>query len=280
MSANKNTADFFPQKSDLACERHRTSSCKHGVLYREATWGEIRFSALLLEEGEEDMPRGRYLSLHFPPPALWTEKTEKELTAALAAAILFFSPPTERILVVGLGNRRLTADAYGPLASDGIYATAALPDVAARLGLLSPVRTAVFVPDVFARTGIESVRSVESAAALSRAGAVLALDALAATAQERLLCVLELTDTGTVPGGGVKRGKHALSEATLGIPVTSIGLPTVVRTDAEHFLIPRDLEEGVAALAALTAKAVNLAFGGSAPDFPVSFEHLFSKEEP
>lgn len=267
--------------SDLACERHRAAPSERGVRYREAKWRELLFTALTVEkENDLGKPPGRYLSVCFSPTALWTADSVRALTEALATAILFFlSPSPKCVLVAGLGNRRMTADALGPLVCDGVLATAALPKAAAALGLSPPVRTAVFVPDVFARTGIESTKSIACAGELCAADAVLAIDALAAHDSARLLRVLELTDTGTVPGGGVKQGTASLSQEVLGIPVISIGLPTVIRTDAAHFLIPHDLEEGVAEIASLTAQAINNAFGPDPPRIPFSFEKLFSKEE-
>jgi len=279
---------FPPRKSlpdsDLACERSPSDLCGEDAIYREVTWESIRLSALTLtaEGGRRiDKPAGRYLSLAFPAPALWSSADKKHLSAAIAAAIRFFlATPPSRVLVAGFGNRRLTADAFGPLVADSVTASAALPEGLGSLSHTFPSRTAVFVPDVFAQTGIDSVKSVSAAAHIVSANAVVALDALAAAEKERLLSVLELTDTGTVPGGGVKRGGRALCEASLGIPVIFLGLPTVIRAGGSHFLIPRDLEAGITAIAAATAEGINAAFGGDTPTLPFSFASLFSKEEP
>ena len=78
----------------------------------------------------------------------------------------------------------------------------------------------------------------------------------------------------------MKRGGTALSPGTLGIPVISIGLPAVIRADGSHLLIPRDLEQGVAAIADATAAGINAAFDGSAAPLPFSLASLFSEEEP
>ena len=278
---------FFPPKplpeSDLACERSPTSICGSDAIYHEREWEELRLSALTLTEAggrRVGKPCGRYLSIAFPPPVLWSQKTGKHISDALAATLAFFlSPLPSRVLVAGLGNRRLTADTFGPLTADGVTASAALPEALRGRGLLSPVSVSVCVPDVFPRTGIDSVRSVAATARLAEAEAVIVLDALAAAERDRLLSVLEITDTGTVPGSGVKRGGSALCTATLGCPVLSCGLPTVIRADEEHFVVPRDLETGVAEIAGVVASGINAIFSGEMPTLPFSIEMLFSKEE-
>lgn len=269
--------------SDLAKERIDPAQMRTEGLLREGRFGDMRLCALTItQEASQRLgrPAGRYISLDFSPYLLFAEETAEALCRALSAVLVFFlSPLPSRVLIAGLGNRRLTADAYGALTAEGITATAALPKEAGALGLLPPVRTAVYVPDVMARTGIDSVQSVCAAARLAEADALIAIDALATATRENLLSVLEITDTGTVPGGGVKQGKEALSRAALGIPVIAIGLPTVVRADAAHFIVPRDLETGVAELAGITARAIELALSGNAPPPPFSLEELFLKEK-
>ena len=278
---------FFPPSplgssdSDLALERHRAAKGARGIRYAEARHGEILFSAITVDENgaaELQKPCGRYLSLHFSPILTWCDTTEQELTSALAAALAYFLLPAKRVLVAGLGNRRLTPDAFGPLAADGVTVSAALPEALRALGVAPPVRVSVTSPDVFAHTGIESAALVASAARLAEADAVLAIDALAARERERLLSVFEIADSGTVPGAGMKRGREALTADTLGIPVIALGLPTVVRADASHFLVPQTLEEGVATLSSLVSRAIDLALGFSPPTLPFSLSSLFLEE--
>lgn len=269
--------------SDLALDRHRASPKKKGVIFREALFGDVHFSALTVRENAKDFgkPAGRYLSIAFPSPALWSEEEEEELLLAVQLAIrVFFKSPPRRLLIAGLGNRRLTADSLGPLVAERVNTTASLPEaIFAQFGIPIDTRVAICAPDVFSKTGIESVRTVEAASRLFDADALLAFDALATSEKERLLRVIELTDTGTVPGGGVKQGKEALTAATLGIPTVAVGVPTVVRADAEHFLVPRDLEEGISAIASLLSRAVDLAFHGDAPNADFSIQELFVSEE-
>ncbi len=274
-----------PGESDLAYERHRADPKKEGVFYKEARVGDILFSALTVSEAGEaavGKPKGRYLSLHFSPSSFLTDEQKESIQLAFCAALrYFFEVPPKRLLVAGLGNRRLTADSLGPLTADKIEVSATIPpSLSEELGFSLPTRVGVSVPDVFAKTGIESVRSIEAAAALFEADALLVFDALAATEPRRLLSAIEICDSGTVPGGGVKNSRLALSEAMLGIPVVSVGVPCVVRTKGDFFLVPRSLEEGVHALSEILAGASNLAFSPFPPAYPFALKNLFSEEEP
>ena len=58
--------------------------------------------------------------------------------------------------------------------------------------------------------------------------AVIAIDALASRRLERLGCTLQISDTGISPGAGVGNHRTKICEETLGVPVISIGVPTVV----------------------------------------------------
>ena len=280
MSENRLLAGT-PGASDLASERHRILGGTGGVC-KEQRLGELLLTALTVDKergARLDKPCGRYLAISFPPRLLRSEETEASLSRTLAAVLAYFLLPASEVLVAGLGNRRLTPDAFGPMTADGISVTAALPRELAKIGALPPTRVSVCAPDVFAHTGIESVESIAAAARLSRAQAVLAVDALASSDKERLLTVFEISDSGTVPGAGMKRGRAVLSSEALGIPVVALGLPTAVRVDTSHFLVPQELEEGVTALASVASHAIDLAFGFSPPTLPFPLSSLFTEEK-
>ena len=262
-------------KSDLALERRRRDPKEEGVFYKETVlWG-IRFTALTVT-GECDLPKGKTLSISLPDGLAWSESERKHLLNALRQALrVFFPTPCARLLVAGLGNRRLTADALGPKVAELVEVSALLPEAVLPRGF---TRVAVCIPDVLSQTGIESVSTVAAAAKIHRADALLTVDALAARDRERLFRVIEITDTGTVPGGGVKRGKLSLSREKLGIPVVSIGVPTVVRVGEEHFLVVRGMEEELDTLSPLIAAAIDLHFSGSPLREEKAISSLFDAE--
>jgi len=57
---------------------------------------------------------------------------------------------------------------------------------------------------------------------------IIAVDALASRRAGRVCATVQLSDTGIIPGSGVGNHRAALNRETLGVPVISIGVPTVV----------------------------------------------------
>ena len=86
----------------------------------------------------------------------------------------------------------------------------------------------VLAPGVLGTTGIEAGEVVRGVMDRVHPSLVIAVDALAARRLSRLMCTIQLTDTGITPGSGVGNARAALDERTLGVPVIAIGVPTVV----------------------------------------------------
>ena len=57
---------------------------------------------------------------------------------------------------------------------------------------------------------------------------LIVIDALASRSIDRISSTIQISDTGIVPGAGVGNTRQEISEKTLGIPIISIGIPTVV----------------------------------------------------
>ena len=125
-----------------------------------------------------------------------------------------------RILTVGLGNRDITADAIGPITVGKLTVNGHLDTETTKHFAISP--------DVLGKTGIESYVLIKAAVICAKADAVIVVDALAARDAARLYHTVQIGTCGIIPGSGVGNHRHALTEATLGVPVIAIGVPTIV----------------------------------------------------
>lgn len=135
-------------------------------------------------------------------------------------------PSEGTLLVACLGNAAITPDALGPRAARWVLATR---HVAGREQLFRKFRpVAVLAPGVLGQTGIETAGIIRTVAREIGASAVLAIDALAARDLSRLGRTVQIADCGIAPGAGVGNDRAELSRHTLGIPVVSMGIPTVV----------------------------------------------------
>ena len=230
-------------RTDLAVEAHalwresagETTRLK-GVAAREEQVEGMTVTRveILDQEGARALgkPEGTYLTLDVSP--LWRREEDAFPRAVRAVAALLgpLLPEEGPVLAAGLGNQAMTPDALGPRSLDHLLVTRHLGEA---LPQLRPV--AGLGAGVLGTTGMEVAGWVRGAAEQVGPAAVIVVDALAARDLERLCATVQIADTGLVPGSGVGNHRMALNRETLGVPVISVGVPTVV--DAET--IARDL---------------------------------------
>lgn len=173
-------------------------------------------------------PKGRYITIETAP--LW--KSSPDMTEEICAAadsLRNLLPEDGNILVVGLGNSGITPDALGPQVIGKILATRHIgAELAESIGLGSLRKVSAIAPGVMGQTGIETGEIVSALVKHIQPVAVIVVDALAAREIERLGCTIQISDSGISPGSGVLNARKELCEKTLGVPVFSIGVPTVV----------------------------------------------------
>lgn len=229
-------------------------------------------------------PVGKYVTLTLDGLKRREPDAFGRAVRALAAEVkeLLPLPESASVLVVGLGNRAVTPDAVGPLATGHTLVTRHLVEsLPEQFGAFRPV--AAIATGVLGTTGMESG---EMAAALCRRlkpDAVVAIDALASRNLGRVCSTIQLANTGIVPGSGVGNARAALDESTLGVPVLAVGVPTVVdgatlaadilaeagKGELEPealrahgggvFVTPRDIDERVADLSRVIGYGLTLA---------------------
>lgn len=134
------------------------------------------------------------------------------------------------VLVVGLGNREVTPDALGPRVVDNLFITRHIIKEYGKyaFGEKNVNRISSIVPGVMAQTGMESLEIIHGIIDETKPDIVIVIDALAARSTKRLNRTIQVTDTGINPGSGVGNHRHGLNKKSLGVPVISIGIPTVV----------------------------------------------------
>lgn len=153
----------------------------------------------------------------------------RSLLELIAQELRALLPEEGPVLAAGLGNRAVTPDALGPLTSERVLATRYIRGELARVTGLDGLRpVAVVSPGVLGCTGMEAFEVLKAIAAEIRPAAVVAVDALAARTPSRLGCTVQISSGGISPGAGVGNSRPRIDESTLGVPVVSMGIPTVV----------------------------------------------------
>ena len=229
---------MFSKRTDLALEakeiwqeRAEKTSRLSGVKAKKQTVAgyPVTRVEILNQEGETALgkPRGTYLTLDLSD--YWARRDGFFERAARTVGQLLkpMLPESGAVLVVGLGNEAMTPDAIGPLTADSVLVTRHL--IAAMPRHFSGFRpVAVCRTGVLGTTGIESAEAVKALVGEVQPSAVIAVDALASRRTGRVCTTIQISDTGIIPGSGVGNHRAALNTDTLGIPVFSIGVPTVV----------------------------------------------------
>ncbi|WP_406944428.1 GPR endopeptidase [Halobacillus sp. SY10] len=134
----------------------------------------------------------------------------------------------DRGLIVGLGNQNVTPDALGPLVTEEVYVTSHLFELHPETVSDGYRPVSAFTPGVMGVTGIETSDMVHGIIEQTKPDFVLVIDALASRSINRINATIQLSDTGIHPGSGVGNKRKEISRETYGIPVISIGVPTVV----------------------------------------------------
>ena len=119
-------------------------------------------------------------------------------------------------LIVGLGNRLMRSDSLGPSCIEKI----GLYESKGKLYLLSP--------GVASQSGIESKELIKCAISATGATNLILIDSLATSSIDRLCSTIQISSTGLCPGSGTNGSRERISEEELGIPIVSIGVPTVI----------------------------------------------------
>lgn len=258
-----------------------------GVLYQETEKGDVRISTIDIvnETGEQKLGKkqGRYITISYPTASGLGYSDFIELCDVLAEQLRTVCPRAERILVCGLGNRELAADAVGVIAVENVLVTHHIKENDEKLFASSGFfDISAISPGVMARTGMESADVVKGIVERLRPDVVIAIDSLAAREASRLARTIQLSDTGIAPGSGVGNRRAAFDKDYIGVPVVAVGVPTVVDTAtlvhdalAEQqidettlmslsglFVSPKEIDGIVGNVGRIIGYAINRAFHG------------------
>lgn len=184
------------------------------------------------ENGEKAIGKkmGNYITVECPDLALRDEIAREKTAKAVAEELKALMTQKERegtILVVGLGNKNVTADAIGPKVCDKVFVTRHMKQwvpeyIDERAGTISAI-----APGVLGVTGLETMEVIRGIVENIKPSLVVAIDALAARQLSRISTTIQLSDAGIAPGSGIGNKRKEISKETLGVSVIAIGVPMV-----------------------------------------------------
>ncbi|HLR33768.1 MAG TPA: GPR endopeptidase [Tissierellales bacterium] len=175
-------------------------------------------------------PIGSYITIEIPQLKSADEELRDKASKILAKEIKVLAKNDKRTktLIVGLGNWNVTPDALGPKVIENVIVTRQYFLAYQKEDDDSVSNVSAISPGVMGLTGIETGEIIKGIVEKTSPDIVIAIDALASRNMNRVSTTIQISDTGINPGSGVGNKRIALNEEYLGVPVISIGIPTVV----------------------------------------------------
>ena len=240
------------KRFDLALESFESSENTKldGVSVKVS--GEITTVKVLNENGAAALnkPVGNYVTLGVKSFISDTDIFDGRLDSFAEVLKSMLPKNINSVLVAGLGNRNITADSLGPKTNDYVLSTRHIFEELRRAsGLEGLFCVSSVETGVLGETGIESAEVIRGIASQVKPSCFITVDALAASSMERLGTTVQFSDSGLSPGSGVGNHRHEISKNTVGVPVISIGIPTVVSTsvispsdESAAYVTPREID--------------------------------------
>ena len=193
---------------------------------------EITIVKVVNEEGAKSIgkPIGNYITIEIPEYTVYDGELMNDVSESLGRTLkkLLNVNKEDKILVVGLGNSKVTPDALGPLVVEKIMVTRHLSSVMPDAIDDEVISVGAIAPGVLGVTGIETFEIVDSLVKKIKPTLVICIDALGSRKTQRVNKTIQICDTGISPGAGVGNHRMKLNKETLGVKVVGIGVPTVV----------------------------------------------------
>lgn len=222
-------------RTDLAVEIKENLDVEAGFTQKSKQIDEdisINHITITTEEGERSFnkPKGNYITLEVQ--GILDERDEicSRASHALAGIISDLIPFHYhlKVLVVGLGNEKVTPDSLGPHTVDKVKITSHLFTMFNCDGDSQMANVSGFNPSVTGVTGMETAEVIKKVTELVRPEAVLIIDSLASKSIYRISTTIQISDTGIAPGAGMGNRRKSIDKETLGCKVIAIGVPTVI----------------------------------------------------
>lgn len=174
--------------------------------------------------------KGEYITLEAQKLKDNDEEFNKRVSNKLATLIKEISnlKLDDTVLVVGLGNWDITADALGPKVVSQIELTRHLIEYVPEYVKEGTRPICAISPGVLGTTGIETGEIIKGIVEKVSPDILIVIDALASRKMNRINTTIQISNTGIVPGSGVGNARNAITKETMGVPVIAIGVPTVV----------------------------------------------------
>jgi len=198
--------------------------------------------------------KGKYITVYFDKLNGLVEILIKEIEKAIKDSMKYLNvKKTDKILIVGLGNKNITSDSLGYLVIEKM-------DI--------EKNTYKIYKDVEHLTNINSTFFIKNLSKTLDVNLVIIIDSLAAKNLERLNKTIQISTGGIKPGSAFSKKMDEISEITLKVPVIAIGVPTIINIKD---LLKEDLKEDLI----VTEKNIDLEIDNIASMISIALNRIF-----
>lgn len=219
--------------SDMALDSFEQSRINELIEKKQLSSGIVK-SSVNLKNAEMAKSIGKkqgvYVTFECTKPFFESYQSKTNLIKALSSAVkemtLNFGSTRPSVLVVGLGNEGMTADALGPMTASKVIVTRHIIE-SGEGGRDYRSKVASISPNVLGETGVQSFDIVKGVVDAIKPNVVIAIDTLCTSKSKRLFSSFQLSTAGIAPASGVGETRKGFDFATLGVPILAIGVPLV-----------------------------------------------------
>ncbi len=183
---------------------------------------------VLNEKGKEaiDKEIGTYITFemdnikYIDEKEMVVEKLKEELKKLIDT--------NESVLVIGLGNSNITADALGSKVINNVEVTRHILKLTSNILSSDTREVSAIAPGVMGKTGVETSEIISCISDIVKPKYLIVIDSLMSKSIERVGSSIQLSNTGITPGSGITGYNKKIDSDLTNAKVISIGVPMVV----------------------------------------------------
>lgn len=204
--------------TDIASEiyEQRKGKIPNGVSICRQSENNILITKVQIQREGLNRAKGNYITLDMPLAFVSKENTLQS-ALALSKQLSGALPSEGALLVCGIGNREITADALGVKTAEAVLASNGQPPLSKRC-------IYVITTGVEGASGVKSSRYIKAVVKELKPAAVLCIDSLLTRSPLRLGTSVQLCTSGLAVGTAKE-----ISPALVGAPVIALGVPTMMQ---------------------------------------------------
>ena len=194
--------------------------------------------------------KGDYFSIFFDDIVIYQEiKSLERIVKKIVKMFLKKYHKGGTILVLGLGNSSILGDSFGVKSLSKMIATNHYNDI------YTIPKVALFSPETTNKTGISSFKLISMVVNDLKPDIIILIDSLVTSNVNYVNRTIEINDCGIIYADALKDNK-CINRKTFGIPVLSIGYPTLWNCKKAYYA-KLNLEEDLKIVSDLVSRIIN-----------------------